>query len=187
MIASHLNPLSAALKAGSRVALVLATVALSWGPLAGVAEAKGWGAHQPQAAAPMHARPVLSGPVMTHPTMSPHLGLGSSLRRAAVTGSVHGMTTLRFISSTGAPRESFLAARSRVTAAHLGGIGSPREPRRTHPSAHFAAQRGTTTFGRVGARPLSAGTPGRNASLARVVREERIPTLEALRRAPLRR
>ncbi len=168
MIASHLNLLAVA---GGRVALVLATVLLTWGPLAGVAEGKGWGAHQAQVTPPMHARPAVSGPVLAHPMMAPHLALSSSLRRMRQPGSVPGMTTLRFIRG-GAPR---------IKGAQ------PSLPLRTRPSRGMPGRAAVRWPVAATAHPLWAGTLGRNAPLARVVREERIPVLEALRRAALRR
>jgi hypothetical protein len=177
MTAFHMNPVA---RASRRAALVLATVAFSWGPLGGVAQAKGWGAHQAQVAPPMHARPALSGPVLAHPMMAPHLALSSSLRRmAAEPMRIHDVSLM-----------------------HLGGGGAPREPLRinasmrplalrahlaTHPSAARSVRPGVRWPVAAGTHPLPAGTLGPNAPLARVVREGRVPVLEALRRQASRR
>jgi len=175
MTAFHVNPLAAAVGASSRMALALAAVALSWGPLAGVAEAKGWGAHQAQVTPSMHARPTPSRPVLAHPMMAPYLALSSSLRRMPA-----GPLRLQNMATLRPPR-----------IARLGGIGTSREPLRlagsrapTPVRAHFSAHPSLATFAR---HPLAARPLGRNAPLARIVREERIPVLEALRRAPSRR
>jgi hypothetical protein len=83
MSTSLVDSVIATVRASRRIALVLAAVALSSGPLGGVAHAKGWGAHQTQIVSPVRVSGVPSHPVQGHSMMmmSPHLGpFGASKR-----------------------------------------------------------------------------------------------------------
>jgi hypothetical protein len=175
------DSLIAAGRASRRTAFALAAVASSWALLGGVAHARGWSGHQVQLVSPVRAS---GGPSHAIQSRSTPMGLHfAPVDARARIGPARAHASVPF--RTGWVRTPAVSTPARFALLAHPGLGVPG-PLREHASAHPSLAASPRHAGRwsagADAHPVPTRALEANAPLARVVREQHIPVLEALLR-----